>query len=210
MTKGRKKNCGCSMKGGKSPYPISSAVAAEYTPRMKIVNIDGVPRAVTYDAAGTSTSGNSAQMNYMIKTPMVSGGAKTKRKTMKKKILSKKGGKYWTHTGRSSKINRNVNYNKFKVKEINGKTYLIDNMGRMNMLPEKINNTSKINSVAAKLNENNENYNELLKELENLMKENKKGGRKKTKKTKKQVKRKIHKGPRGGKYYMSKGKKVYV
>ena len=128
MTKDRKKNCGCSMKGGKSPYPISSAVAAEYTPRMKIVNIDGVPRAVTYDAAGTSTSGNSAQMNYMIKTPLVSGGAKTKRKTIKKKATKK-----------------------------------------------------------------------TMKKPKKTMK-----------KTKKQVKHKIHKGPRGGKYYMSKGKKVYV
>ena len=39
-----------------------------------------------------------------------------------------------------------------------------------------------------------------------------KGGKKKTTKTKKKkaVKRKLHKGPRGGKYYISKGKKVYV
>ena len=34
--------------------------------------------------------------------------------------------------------------------------------------------------------------------------------KKTTKKTTKKTKRKIHKGPRGGRYYMSKGRKVYV
>ena len=36
------------------------------------------------------------------------------------------------------------------------------------------------------------------------------GGKKKTKKKKKVVKQKLHKGPRGGKYYIRKGRKVYV
>ena len=38
---------------------------------------------------------------------------------------------------------------------------------------------------------------------------NQEGGNKKKKTSKKKV-RKIHKGPRGGKYYISKGRKVYI
>ena len=75
MTKTRRKNCGCSMKGGKSSsYPFSASVAAKATPRSSVINVDNVPYTVTKDSMGTVSSGSAAMMKYMLDTPLASGG----------------------------------------------------------------------------------------------------------------------------------------
>ena len=136
MTKTRRKNCGCSMKGGKSSsYPFSASVAAKATPRSSVINVDNVPYTVTKDSMGTVSSGSAAMMKYMLDTPLASGGGYSPFDPLEKA------------------------FGKIKNKAVGKK---------------------------------------------------RRTKRKTTKKTTKKTKRKIHKGPRGGKYYVSKGKKVYV
>ena len=136
MTKTRRKNCGCSMKGGKSSsYPFSASVAAKATPRSSVINVDNVPYTVTKDSMGTVSSGSAAMMKYMLDTPLASGGGYSPFDPLEKAF---------------GKIKNKVVGKKRRTKK------------------------------------------------------------KTTKKTTKKTKRKIHKGPRGGKYYVSKGKKVYV
>ena len=157
MTKTRKKNCGCSMKGGKtSSYPFSSSVAAKATPRSSVVNIDNVPYTVTKDSMGSVSSGSAAMMKYMLDTPMASGGGYSPFDPLEKVF---------------GKIKNKVVGKKKRTKK---KT------------------TKKSTKKSTK-------------------KTTKKTTKKSTKKTtKKTTKRKIHKGPRGGKYYVSKEKKVYI
>ena len=144
MTKTRRKNCGCSMKGGKSSsYPFSASVAAKATPRSSVINVDNVPYTVTKDSMGTVSSGSAAMMKYMLDTPLASGGGYSPFDPLEKAF---------------GKIKNKVVGKKRRTKR----------------------------------------------------KTTKKTKKKTTKKTTKKPKRKIHKGPRGGKYYVSKGKKVYV